>query len=318
MTGELTLAAHLEYSTQTVEAPRRFAYWNDVVCRHCIPAASRMLADGPFDATLDCRSVGVVSISAMSAPLHQWSRDSHHLRMGPDDDLWIGYMREGEGVISQGGRQAVLKSGDMALYDAARPFEFSLAAKSIYLVRLPRNSILQRFAIAERMTARLIDNSRPGVLPLRSMLFEAATTEFDRSRPAVPEQFSRTVLDLLAVTLEMQLGNDEVPVRRDLHGRLMAYVHQHLGDTDLSLQSLADAHHVSSRTVTRAFAAHDQTAMGAVWQARLDASRSALVEGRCRSVTEAAFDHGFSDVSHFGRAFRKAFGCAPHTLIRGH
>ncbi|RYF33610.1 MAG: helix-turn-helix domain-containing protein [Comamonadaceae bacterium] len=312
------MAAYLEYSTQTVEAPRRFDYWNDVVCRHCIPAASRMLRDGSFDATLGYRSVGVVGISAMSAPLHQWSRDSHHLRVGPDDDLWIGYMHEGEGVVSQGGRQAVLKSGDMVLYDAARPFEFALAAKSIYLVRLPRNSVLQRFAIAERMTARLIDNSRPGVLPLRSMLFEAATTDFDKGRPAVTEQFGRTFLDLLAVTLELQLGDDEVPVRRDLHGRLMAFIHQHLSDTDLSLETLADAHHVSSRTVTRAFAGHDQTAMGAVWQARLHASRSALLEGRSRTVTEAAFDHGFSDVSHYGRAFRKAFGCAPHTLIRAH
>lgn len=58
-----------------------------------------------------------------------------------------------------------------------------------------------------------------------------------------------------------------------------------------------------------------QTPMGVVWQLRLDASHRALAEGRARSVTEAAFDHGFSDVSHFSRTFRKTFGCAPHTLM---
>jgi AraC-like DNA-binding protein len=40
------------------------------------------------------------------------------------------------------------------------------------------------------------------------------------------------------------------------------------------------------------------------------------MEGSARNVTEAALDHGFSDVSHFCQAFRKAFGCTPSSLLR--
>lgn len=306
-----------EYSTTGVEPLRRFEYWNDVVCRHCIPAASRMLTDGPFDGRLAVRSVGVVDISAMTAPLHHWSRDAHHLRIRDDDDLWIGYMRAGHGVVEQGGRQARLRDRDMTLYDAARPFNFTLAAQAIYLVRFPRRSLLQRYPAAEHMTAWTLDDSKPAVAPLRSMIEQASEIDFEKLRPGAAEQFGSTLLDLLGVSLELQVdGGQERPAERDLHGRVVAYIKRHFLDPDLRLETLANAHHVSTRTVTRAFARHDQTAMGMVWQLRLEASRRALMEGRSRNVTEAAFDHGFSDISHFSHAFRKAFGCAPHTLIR--
>ncbi len=47
------------------------------------------------------------------------------------------------------------------------------------------------------------------------------------------------------------------------------------------------------------------------------AARSELLclkEGHARNVTEAALRFGFSDLSHFSRAFRKVYGMSPLTL----
>jgi AraC-like DNA-binding protein len=307
-----------EYSTAEVEAARRFEYWNDVVCRHGVPAASRMLTDGPFDGRLAVRSVGVVDISSMTAPLHRWWRDAHHLRVGSDDDLWIGYVCEGEGTISQGGRDASLRGGDMVLYDAARLFDCTLASQTTYMVRFPRRSLLQRCAAAERLTARTLDDGKPAVAQLRLMIEQAAGIDFEQRRSGVAEQFGSTLLDLAAIVLEFQIDDRAPSAERDLYARMVAYIRRHFEAPGLRLETLANAHGVSTRTVTRTFARHNQTPMGMVWQLRLEASQRALIEGRSRSVTEAAFDHGFSDISHFSHAFRKAFGYAPHTLIRGH
>lgn len=304
------------YSTVGIEPKRRFDYWIDVVCRHCILAASRPLGDGFFDGELEVSSVGAVDISKMVASLHHWSRESSHIRKGPDDDLWLGYLVEGEAIVSQGGNSAHLGKGDLVLYDAARPFDFTLEAKTIYLMRLSRRSLLQRCPGAERLTARVINESQPAAMPLRSMIEHACITNFDKMRPGAAAQFGSTLLDLVAVALEFQMGDVEPVGEKDFYSKVVAYIERNYEDPDLCLDNLADAHNISSRTITRAFARRKQTAMGMVWILRLEASRHALVEGRARSVTDAAFNHGFSNVSHFSRAFRKAFGCAPNTLIR--
>ncbi|KQP41587.1 helix-turn-helix domain-containing protein [Pseudorhodoferax sp. Leaf274] len=306
----------IEYSTAAVAPVHRFDYWSDVVCRHCIPAASRMLAEGPFDGALAVRHVGVVDIATMAAPLHHWSRESGHLRIRDDDDLWIACMRAGEGVLEQGGRQARLRAHGMVLYDAARPFQCTMAPQAIDLCRFPRRALLQRYPGAERMTALLLDDGKPAAAQLRALIAQAADIDFDGLRPGAAERFGSTLLDLLGLVLEFQADVQERPAERDLHARMSAYVQRYFLEPGLCLQTIADAHHVSTRTVTRAFARHGHTPMGMVWQLRLQASRQALAEGRARSVTEAAFDHGFSDVSHYSRAFRKAFGSAPHLLLR--
>jgi hypothetical protein len=46
------------YSTIGVAESRRFEYWNDVVLRHCIPAASVPMAGVDFDARLAVRGWG--------------------------------------------------------------------------------------------------------------------------------------------------------------------------------------------------------------------------------------------------------------------
>ncbi|MCS5969296.1 helix-turn-helix domain-containing protein [Klebsiella variicola subsp. variicola] len=77
----------------------------------------------------------------------------------------------------------------------------------------------------------------------------------------------------------------------------MNYIRRQLVDPDLNIESLARAHHVSVRTVTRAFARHKKTPMAVIWQERLQASREAIERGRVSSVSQAALDFGFSDFS---------------------
>jgi AraC-like DNA-binding protein len=307
-------AMPIAYSTADVELPQRFAYWHEVVCRHCIPAASRTLTNVCFDAQLAVHEVGPLTVSTMRAPEHWWGREPQHLRTQPDDDLWIAF-GDGEGVMAQNGHEAIIRGGNLLFYDAGRAFECQLTPREVFLVRIPRESLLQRFAGAERWVGHAMGENEPGVAPLRAMLLEAAQADFVASGAATVARYGNTLIDLLAVSLEMRDGAGANKAQRDLHARVQAYIQRHLDAPDLSLDLLAQAHGVSPRTVTRAFARHGQTAMGAVWRARLAASHAALIQGRVASVTDAAFQHGFADLSHFSRVFRQAYGCAPSSLL---
>ncbi len=160
----------------------------------------------------------------------------------------------------------------------------------------------------------VLDERRPGVVPLREMLRQAASTPASLQDENISNRYSSALLDLLVISLELQdLKTSHAEL--DLYGRIMKYIQLHLTEPDLSIEVIAQAHNVSTRTVTRAFARYQKTPVAEIWKERLNASREAIERGQVRSVSQAALDFGFSDFSHFSHAFRKAFGVAPNTLL---
>ncbi|KPX23592.1 hypothetical protein ALO71_02943 [Pseudomonas amygdali pv. dendropanacis] len=303
-----------QYATTIVPPAQRFEYWKEVVCRHCIPAASQPLMENDFDGELSVRTLGVLDICTLSAPLHRWDRTAAHLRSGPDDDLWLGFSRHGHGQLEQGGRQAVLGADRLFLYDASQPFRFSIGGEN-HLIRIPRYLLSAQLPGVENLTAQVLDESRPGLIPLREMLRQVVSEKRDLPNAALSERLSRTLLDLLVLSVELQ-GVKTAGIERDLYARIMNYIARHLTEPELTIERIAQAHHVSTRTVTRAFARHQKTPMSAIWQARLQASREAMERGHARTVSQVALDFGFSDLSHFSHAFRRAFGVCPQSLLQ--
>ena len=66
--------------------------------------------------------------------------------------------------------------------------------------------------------------------------------------------------------------------------------------------------------LNRLFAREGSTPIRWLWQQRLAGAYQALAERRFGGVTDVAPSFGFSDVSHFSRAFKEAFGTAPASM----
>jgi len=306
---------HFRYSTCTVDQTHRFAYWRDVVCTHCIDAASEPLTHNAFEGSLTVNPVGALNVSELTAPAHRWERNAENIHHGPNDNFWVSLVSEGEGRLTQGGREVVQRPGDLVLYDAARPFRVELATGSIFIMEIPRNVLMFRFPVAESMTATRIGTGLPVAGLLAAMIREAANLDFAAHPSTTASLFASSMVDMLAATLELQAGRSGyVSSHEALVQRTKAYIGRHLDVVSLDVEQLAAAQGVSGRTLTRAFAKQGSTPMHWLWQRRIEASYCALKEGHVRNVTEAALRFGFSDLSHFSRAFKKTYGISPLVL----
>jgi AraC-like DNA-binding protein len=311
--------ADFSFSTGNVADRQRFDYWREVVCQHCIPADSDSPHRINFDASIEGRTIGALSIAKMVGPEHHWSRDASYIRTGPESSLWLSYMESGLGCLEQNGRSVVQKSGDIVLYDAARPFKYNIVPESFFILRIPRELLFNRTAAAERLVATSLGEGT-GLRPLLGGLIkEASGNEMLSSVPVAGSKLTSSILDLLACMIDLREGHEgSKTVVEALYRRICAYVERSIENPELSVELIAKAERVSPRTVSRVFAVHGTTPMRFIWQKRLEASYRALAQGSVRKVSEAAMNYGFSDLSHFSRTFKKTFGVSPQKVILRH
>ena len=310
-------AQHFAYSTQDISQQERFDYWTEVVLKHCIPAQSQCLSSQPFQGELYVNRLGTLDLCSLHSEIHHWDRTAQHVRQAPQDDIWLGFIEHGFGSLSQGGRSTQLHTNDLVLYDAAQGFELEIGGNNNHLLRIPRALVQPHIPDIGHLTAIVLDDSRPGVSPLREMLRHAAHTPTDVQQPHIVERYHDTLIQLLSLSVVTQ-DFKVVHHEEDLYQKLMRYIAQHLQSPELNLAHLAAVHHVSTRTLTRAFARHQQTPMAVIWQLRLKRCYELLQQGRVQHISQLALDMGFSDFSHFSHAFKKAFGVSAQTLLHQH
>ncbi len=88
------------------------------------------------------------------------------------------------------------------------------------------------------------------------------------------------------------------------------YIHRHFAD-DISVASLASACNISISALERRFRKHlKKTPHQYINEVRLDNARRMLLETE-KSIGTVALEAGFSDHSHFSRAFSRYFGITP-------
>lgn len=94
------------------------------------------------------------------------------------------------------------------------------------------------------------------------------------------------------------------------------FIDRHLEDPNLAPQVIAQALHMSVRTLHRAFGDADDSVMAYVRRQRLRRARAQILAPGTR-VADAAERWHFSDTSHFIRQFKAAYGVTPAAFMRG-
>ncbi|WP_419841631.1 helix-turn-helix domain-containing protein [Candidatus Poriferisodalis sp.] len=304
-------------TTETVEPSDRFEYWREVICRVYVRLEADPVGDGLFSGTVDVASFGDVQVSTVVADGQVVTR----VLDGESDDCLVSLQTAGVGRVSQSDRTAVLRPGDLALYDATLPYElaFDDAFRQI-VVKFPRRQLIERnIDIPAAVGLRTLGSeslARVAGGYLRAL--RGHDIEFADPHRRV---LGNHAVDLLAMALSPHVGTATSAPAARTYSRQQAldYVAANISDPRLSVSRVASALAMSPRSLQKLFA-QDECGLGErIRRARLARARAALADPlrRHHSIARIAADHGYADAAHFSRAFRAMHGQTPRDYRRG-
>ena len=234
----------------------------------------------------------------------------------PLSRFFVHLQLEGEGIVRQDGREALLRTGDFSLCDGTRHYEISCPPGSRMLMLAIPTAKLRRHVACPESLAAIAMRGTSGVSGLMSGLLRGYWLQCRHSLDGESaEQTAVAVLDLLgAAYAQVPRTHAEHSSRGTAHRiRIINYIHAHLYDPDLTPAQIARACRITTRYLHYLFSDGEETVARYILARRLEASSQALLADsqRGRTVTAIAFDHGFNSATHFGRVFRAQFGMTP-------
>ncbi|MFU8875155.1 helix-turn-helix domain-containing protein [Micromonospora sp. SL4-19] len=316
----------------TAHAPPRdrFGVWLDMLTD--TPALMRVRTEqaDDFVARAEFLELGPIQLVRHRYPSLHGIRTRKLIQRSDADYYLLALTLTGTGIADQDGQRGICRPGDFTFYDCARPQELSHHGDdngrepvSSIVAIVPYDALpLPNRRLAPLFAGRMSGTEGVGAL-LANYLIQL-TGHPEQYHAVDAERLAGVGLDLLSTMLGRHLVSaDEVPTevrRRALLTQVRSFIGQHLGDTTLSPQLIADAHHISVRSLHRLFEAEESTVAAYIRDQRLDRCRRDLADPALRDLTIQliAGRWGFRDKAHFSRAFRAAHEQTPQAYRAQH
>ena len=304
------------FSTKDAHPRERFDYWHEVARKNIVCHDLQPENRPRFQAEMEAGVLADVGfIRYIQSPVTV-SRTADHVARARTDDLLLCRQIAGTMAFEQEGREAVLEAGDLTLLDPMLPLSGMLSSASSFLVlKLPRRDLQARIGNVRRMAARAMKPLDPET-SLASSFLAMLPAHVGKVSHLAEEVLKHQTIDLIAVSLAkmVESGTPRISSTRGLVLlKVRAAIETRLSDPALDAEAVAAAVGVSVRYANSALAEEDTSILRYIQERRLARCRRALEDPQQahRSLSEIAYGWGFSDMTHFGRSFRKAYGMLP-------
>jgi AraC-like DNA-binding protein len=302
------------FNLDGVPEPDREGRWEEILSSTHVDMAVRVSSDRPdrpFRASV--RRLWIDDLALVDAECDPCSGTRGRTRMkGAELDYVVVLInRSGRESVAQDDAAREMRAGDAVVWDSSRPARFQ-----VWEPLVKRSLFIPRTALAEIGIDRLgvVGAVLPGGAPATELL----TSYLDVLARTV-QQFSATAvaaarnaaLQLVMAALEpepdLTAPAVDAPALRAVIG---TWIERNVARHDLTPSAIALAHGVSVRTVHRVFEETGGTVGAFIRNQRLARARTDLARAD-EPITTIATRWGFSDPSHFTRAFRGRYGCSP-------
>ncbi|WP_320784727.1 helix-turn-helix domain-containing protein [Streptomyces sp. CRN 30] len=314
-----------EFSTTVVEPKERFALWEETTARSHMRNRLRSDDQDDFRAGMRVLDLGEVSVSALAYSHLGLVRTPRLVRQSDPEMYQINYLPGGRGRLSLGRHDTRLGPGDLVLLDSSSAYHGDVRASSDdwahLTVQFPRELLPLPQSTVRRLLAVPIGGHR-GMAGVFTRWLADLNARADEFTPADLPTLASVTLDLLASALARCLDADgSLPPesrRRALRTRVFEFAEQRLADPGTTPRTIAEAHHISLRTLQQLFAEDDTSPAAWLRARRLERCRADLADprGSTDPVQAVAARWGFTDAAHFSRLFRATYGMPPRDYRR--
>jgi AraC-like DNA-binding protein len=235
------------------------------------------------------------------------------------EEAWLLMLQErGTCSIHQGDQRSTLAPGDIGFLDTSRPYEV-LFPQTFHqsILKVPASVFKDIVPMRRDVAGMALAGGDPLTAIARTnllMLERFAHVICPTLLPAAAER----AIDHLGFAMRARL--DDAPIRRDRgtsahhFARASLYIIDHLGDSALSVERIANAVGISAGHLHEVFRRATSGTIGDYVRAqRLERCRRDLADQSLRhqSITFIAHRWGFSEASSLSRAFRAAYKTTP-------
>ncbi|MFF1380700.1 helix-turn-helix domain-containing protein [Streptomyces sp. NPDC058308] len=312
-------------SSEAVPPEERFDWWHGLKSASPIATTLRSDCTEDFPVAVDHVDLGAATLTTMSYPSSEVRRTARHIRKGDPGSLQVSLTLQGLSGFEQAGRNVQFGAGNILLYDSSSPFEGwmrrgddSGAATESIVATLPLRLLpLPADRIVSLVAVPLSASTGFGSLLAHFMRQVMDDSGQFGDTSAASDRLSHTLVDLVGHLAAQHLDRErELPTesrRRTLLLRVQSHIRRQLGDPALTPDSIAAAHHISTRYLHRLFQEQGLTVSSWIRQLRLERCRRALANPELATVPVGAIAArwGFSQPAVFTRAFRAAYGLTP-------
>lgn len=281
-------------------------------------------SSGPdhFRGMIRAASVDEVHVTDLRATSHVVERTPELIARGDRSYFKLSLMLAGTGMLIQDDREALLRPGDLSVYDTDRPYSLVFDEDfRTMVVMFPKHLI----SLPPEMIGQLTAVRISGQEGLGSMVVPYLTQlagNLDQLAGTTGARLAHSALDLVSTVFTRELGLDEVSAdpHRALVQRIRSYIERNLASTDLGPASIASAHYISTRHLHGLFQEQGVTVSTWIRTRRLEQCRRDLLDPMLadRPVAAIAARWGFVDAAHFSRAFKTTFGISPSEYRAAH
>jgi AraC-like DNA-binding protein len=304
------------FSSRDVHPRERFDYWHEVARKNIVYHDGQPDNRPRFEAEVEAGVLADVGFIRCTISPLSISRTADHIARARTDDLLLCRLIAGTAAFEQEGREAALKAGDFTLLDPMLPYSgTSSSGLDLLVLKLPRRDLEARIGNVRRTAARAMKPLDPET-SLTSSFLAMLPAHVGKMSQVAEEVVKHQMIDLIAVSLAktVQSGTPRISSTRGLVLlRVRAAIERRLSDPTLDGEAAAAAAGVSVRYANSVLAEEGTSIARYIQERRLARCRRALEDPRQahRCLSEIAYGWGFSDMTHFGRSFRNAYGMLP-------